>query len=142
MDFVHALTYLYVTATLLATSVAERWQWYVPWMMLVWQGRVGEVIADMETRLQRLEPIPAEGRLPLSRRGLPDSSSMGESLIKEINHRVKGTEKFWDNPEGAEAILQVRAALLNDDDRLAAHIENRPGATFRRHTARKHRQAA
>jgi hypothetical protein len=35
-----------------------------------------------------------------------------ESLIKEINYRVKGTEKFWDNPEGAEAILQLRAAVL------------------------------
>ena len=46
------------------------------------------------------------------------SSSMVESLIKEVNYRVKGTEKFWDNPEGAEAILQVRAAQLSDDERL------------------------
>jgi hypothetical protein len=168
VDFVHALTYLYVTATVLATSVAERWQWYVQWMTLVWQGRVGEVIADMETRLQRLEPIPAEGRLPPTdprealrrtltylknnesrmnyaeyrKQGLPVSSSMVESLIKEINYRVKGTEKFWDNPEGAEAILQVRAAQLNDDDRLAAHIANRPGSPFRRYVTRKLAQAA
>ena len=34
-----------------------------------------------------------------------------ESLIKEVNYRVKGTEKFWDNPEGAEAILQVRGVV-------------------------------
>jgi len=45
---------------------------------------------------------------------------------------VKGTEKFWDNPEGAEAILQVRAALLSDDDRLADSIADRPGSPFRR----------
>ena len=42
------------------------------------------------------------------RAGLPVSSSMIESLIKEINFRVKGTEKFWNRPEGAEQILQVR----------------------------------
>jgi hypothetical protein len=29
-----------------------------------------------------------------------------------------GTEKWWDNPEGAEAILQVRAAGLSEDQRL------------------------
>ncbi len=42
----------------------------------------------------------------------------GGVLIKEINYRVKGTEKFWDNPEGAEAILGQAAALLSDDDRF------------------------
>ena len=45
---------------------------------------------------------------------------------------MKGTEKYWDNPEGAEAILQVRAAALSDDERLAKHIQDRPGSAFRR----------
>jgi hypothetical protein len=76
------------------------------------------------------------------RQGLPVTSSMVESLIKEVNYRVKGTEKFWDHPEGAEAILQVRAALLSDDDRLARHIQQRPGSAFRRHHKREPRQAA
>jgi hypothetical protein len=168
VDFVHALTYLYVTATVLATSVAQRWQWYVQWMTLVWQGRVGDVIADLEARAQGLEPIPAEGGLPPTdprealrrtlsylknnqsrmdyaeyrKQGLPVSSSMVESLIKEINYRVKGTEKFWDNPEGAEAILQVRAALLSDDDRLSAHIANRPGSPYHRYASGELTQAA
>jgi hypothetical protein len=162
VDFVHALTYLYVTATVLAPSVTERWQWYVGWMTRLWQGRVREVIADLESRLQQREPIASEGSLPptdpreVLRRtlaylgnnaermkypeyrkvGLPVSSSPVESLIKEVNYRVKGTEKFWDNPEGAEAILQVRAAVLSDDDRLHAHITTRPGTPFRR-SARK-----
>ncbi len=166
VDFVHALTYLYVTATVLASSVSQRWQAYVTWMTLCWQGRVGEVIADLEARLACLEPFdgplpPTDPREALRRtltylknnasrmnypayrqQGLPVSSSMVESLIKEINYRVKGTEKFWDNPEGAEAILQVRAALLSDDDRLANHIARRPGSAIRRHTSRKSTQAA
>lgn len=167
-DFVHALTYLYVTATVLAANVAERWQWYVQWMTLLWQGRVREVIADLEERLQRLEPVPSEGQLPPTdprealrrtltylrnnegrmnygeyrKHGLPVSSSMVESLIKEINYRVKGTEKFWDNPEGAEAILQVRAALLSEDGRLPDHIANRPGSSLRRYTTTEFAQAA
>jgi hypothetical protein len=168
VDFVHALTYLYVTATVLASSVTERWQWYVAWMALLWQGRVREVIEDMEDRLQRLPPFPLEGKLPPTdprealrrtlnclknnearmnypeyrKQGLPVSSSMVESLIKEINYRVKGTEKFWDNPEGAEAILQVRAALLSDDDRLADYIASRPGRPLRPYTTTEFTQAA
>jgi hypothetical protein len=57
---------------------------------------------------------------------------MVESLIKEVNHRVKGTEKFWNRPEGAENILQVRAAALRDDDRLSQWILNRTGSYFYR----------
>lgn len=168
VDFVHALTYLYVTATVQASSVAERWQWYVGWMTLCWQGRVRTVIEDLEERLARLQPFAGEGKLPPTdprevlrrtltylknnesrmnyseyrKQGLPVSSSMVESLIKEINYRVKGTEKFWDNPEGAEAILQVRAALLSDDDRLTDHIVSRPGSAARRHSSREFAQAA
>jgi hypothetical protein len=136
-DFVHPLTYLYVTATVLAPSVLERWQCYVAWLTQCWQGRVNGVIAEMESRLESLGPYsgtdpPATDPREVLRRtitylrnnqermnypeyrkqGLPVTSSAVESLIKEFNYRVKGTEKFWDNPEGAEAILQVRAALL------------------------------
>jgi hypothetical protein len=50
---------------------------------------------------------------------------------------VKGSEKFWNDPEGAEAILQVRAAALSEDDRLARHIHNRPGHAYRRRSPAK-----
>ena len=35
-------------------------------------------------------------------------------------------------PRGAEAILQVRAAALCDDDRLVKHMETRLGHPFTR----------
>lgn len=57
--------------------------------------------------------------------GLPVSSSLVESLVKQINHRVKGTEQFW-NDGGLEAILQVRAAYLSEDDRAEKFHERRP----------------
>ena len=71
------------------------------------------------------------------RQGLPISTSMIESLIKEINYRVKGTEKFWNRPQGAEQILQIRAAALSDDDRLSQWILNRPGSLFHRASTNK-----
>jgi hypothetical protein len=39
-----------------------------------------------------------------------------ESTINQINHRMKGTEKFW-LEGGAEALLQVRTGYLSEDDR-------------------------
>jgi hypothetical protein len=53
-----------------------------------------------------------------------------ESLVKEMNQRVKGTERFWNNPEGAAAIVPVRAAALGDDERLPKHPRSRPGCPF------------
>ena len=48
--------------------------------------------------------------------GLPISSAPVESTIKQFNKRVKGTETFW-RSAALEAVLQVRAAQLCEDDR-------------------------
>ena len=64
--------------------------------------------------------------------GLPVTTAWMESLIKEMNYRVKGTEMFWNDPEGAKAILQLRAASLSDDERLVRHLRTRPGCPFTR----------
>ncbi len=47
------------------------------------------------------------------REGLPITSCYIESTIKQVNHRVKGTEKVW-SPAGGEAVLQLRADYLSD----------------------------
>jgi hypothetical protein len=167
-DFVHALTYLYVTATACASSVTERWQLYVGWMRDCWQGRVGQVIHDLQTRLEAFGPYPGTSKPPPTdpravlqrtitylgnnqsrmnypeyrKQGLPVNSSMVESLIKEVNYRVKGTEKFWNRFNGIEAILQNRAGALSDDDRLVSYIKNRPGSPFRRYKKKKAGKAA
>ena len=41
-----------------------------------------------------------------------------ESVIKQINRRVKGSEKFWSEP-GAEAILQLRADYLSETETMS-----------------------
>ena len=45
--------------------------------------------------------------------GLPVTSCHMESTIKQINRRVKGSEKFWSH-DGGEAILQLVADHLSD----------------------------
>src|SRR5262249_50875624 len=73
--------------------------------------------------------------------GLPWTSSHVESTVKLFNRRVKGSEKFWGDV-GAEAILQLRAAFLCEDDRLKRHLRTRPCSPFRTYKVRENRQAA
>ena len=78
---------------------------------------------------------------PRSRREeLPTSSGLVESLIKQFNRRVKGTEEFW-IPTQAETILQLRASCLREDERLTKHLKNRPVSPFRRFEMTKRRKA-
>ena len=55
--------------------------------------------------------------------GLPITSSHIESTIKQINRRVKGTEKFWD--QGAEPLLQLSADHISETYVLERFWANR-----------------
>jgi hypothetical protein len=160
-DFLHVLCYLYVAAWGAGADDTQRWSLYVDWLRACWQGRVQEVIAALRVWHERLgEPPEGEesdekdprclvasalgylennqGRMqyPRYRRaGLPITSSLVESLVGEFNARVKSREKFWNRPAGAEAILQLRAAVLSEDDRLARFFAQRPGNPHRRRQA-------
>jgi hypothetical protein len=159
-DFVHPLSYVYEAAKIVAP--VDPWPLYLRAATACWQGRVADFLNELRV-WQAAHPMPPGEKLPdedprsviqrtvtylennqprmdypaYRRQGLPVSTSMIESLIKEINHRVKGTEKFWNRPKGAEAILQIRAAALCDDDRLSQWILNRPGSYFYRSSTRK-----
>jgi hypothetical protein len=157
LDFTHAVSYLFTASLVLFGKTDEAWDEYARWMTLTWQGRVEEVIAELCEHQDRLgDPDDQAGdddpRERLRRvigylknnqtrmkyaeyrqAGLPTTSAWMESAVKEINYRIKGTEMFWNNPDGAEAILQVRAAALCDDNRLVRMLTHRPGqATLRR----------
>ena len=107
-----------------------------------WRAELGEppegaAESDPRALLQKtityLENNRDRMKYPEYRRaGLPVTTAWMESLAKEMNYRVKGTEMFWNGPEGAEAILQVRAAALCDDERLTRHLRTRPGCPFTR----------
>jgi hypothetical protein len=155
LDFVHAVEHVYAAARCLRNDQTELWRLHLQWTEACWQGGVREVIAQLRAEQQRIgEPPPNAAdddprkilgdtigyfennaermNYPAYRReGLPITSALMESFVKELNQRVKGTEKFWNDGASGEAILQVRAAALCDDDRLQRHMGNRPGNPFR-----------
>jgi hypothetical protein len=69
------------------------------------------------------------------RLGFPITSSLAESLVGEFNARVKSRQKYWNRPAGAEAILQLRAAVRSEDNRLERYFAQRPGNPYRRRVA-------
>jgi ribosomal protein L12E/L44/L45/RPP1/RPP2 len=157
-DFLHVLCYVYLAAWAVGSDEAQRWSIYLGWLRACWQGRVTEVIAELGVWQSRLGEPPKGEKLDAKdprrlvaealsylrnnqsrmdypryrREGLPITSSLAESLVGEFNARVKGREKFWNRPGGAEAILQLRAAVLSEDDRLARYFAQRPGNPYRR----------
>ena len=166
VDFLHVSTYIYLAATATGAVAAVVWERYLRWARACWQGRVVEVLTELRSLVQGMTP-PAEGQEPkptdpyavMSRvigylehnqtrmdyarypqQGLPITSSLVESLVKQFNHRVKGTEKFW-NESQAETILQLRAAQLSEDERLTKHLKTRPVSPFRRYESGKRRKA-
>lgn len=158
VDFIHVLGYVWQAASATGTCEREQWEQYARWLRGCWQGRVSDVLIELDAEQERIGDAPddaeaSDPRVVLARArgyvrnnaermkypeyrraGLPVTSSWVESLIKEINYRVKGTEKFW-NETGAECILAVRAAALCDDERLDKHLAARPGSPFHRRAA-------
>ena len=154
LDFVHAVERLYAAAGCLHADAEDRWKTHLRWTRACWRGHVGQVLGDLKAAQQSLGLPPRDcektdprkvfadaiGYLennasrmdyPAYRRGgLPTTSAHMESFVKELNARVKGTEKFWNDGASGEAILQLRAAALCDDDRLTRFLDNRPGHPF------------
>lgn len=143
LDFVHLLAYLYDAAHALHGADAARgWKTYVAWLRLAWSGKAGTLLTQLRAAsasLGQRKSGAAEGKRTVDeavtyvshnrermdypeyrRLGLPISSAPVESTIKQINRRVKGSEKFW-LTGGAEAMLQLRAAQLSDDDRWSTN---------------------
>jgi hypothetical protein len=166
VDFVHVLTYIYLAAKAVGGPAPAVWARYLGWAKACWQGRVAAVLEELRAGLgtmagppegQEAQPTDPyeilrvtigyltnnQGRMDYPRyrqAGLPIGSGLVESLIKQFNRRVKGTEKFW-NPTSAETILQLRAAYLSEDEQLAKHLKSRPISPFRRYQATKRRKA-
>jgi hypothetical protein len=141
LDFVHLLTYLYAAAGATAgKGTPAAWALYERWPRWAWAGEVKRLLGGLREAARRVgEPPPgcpeedprqvvadAVGYVGINRErmdypryrrlGLPIVSAAVESAVKQVNRRVKGSEKFWLRGR-AEAILQVRAAYLSEDGR-------------------------
>lgn len=138
LDFVHALCYVYHGA-IGGHLTDSSWQRYCQWAQLLWSGDCEQLLSLMNER-QREVGLPAEDEKETSptsprslladairyitnqqsrmnyakyrRDGLPITSTYIESTIKQVNRRVKGTEKFWST--NADPILQLRADAISE----------------------------
>ena len=131
LDFVHALSYIFAAA-FAGRPQGEGAEVYKRWIQAVWSGQVTSILPELEERSTELglpssECVDSDPRKLVfeslrhpknnaermrddhyRRQGLPIMTSAVESVIKMINKRVKGSEKFW-SEAGAEAILQLCA---------------------------------
>jgi hypothetical protein len=136
LDLMHALSYAYSAA--LAMQERDVFRRWAEW---IWRGEVDCVIVALQERQRAIGKPPSDAsptdpreriaraltyyeyhrsrmNYPTYRRlGLPLTSSHIESTIKQINRRVKGSEKFW-SQSTSEAILQLRGDHLCDSTPL------------------------
>jgi hypothetical protein len=127
-DLMHALSYVYAAAVSCSATIEDGWALYVSWLTMVWSGDILQVIQAME----QLQATPHDTPHDLKRAityltnnasrmkykeyrqaGLPITTSLVESTQKQINYRIKGTEKFW-RDEHLEPLLQLVADDLSD----------------------------
>lgn len=148
LDFIHAICYVFAGA-LAGRPLREGWPVYCQWAQWVWSGQVERVIEALQVRQNELG-VPQQDESEESprpkvaaalrylrnqkprmryddyrRQGLPLTSSHIESTIKQINRRVKGSEKFWSGV-GAEALLQLAADYLSETKPLTTFWKERP----------------
>ena len=152
LDFLHLVAHLYGGAqAAFGKDTKEAWEFYKKLVRRAWSGEVGSLIKLLENQIKRIGK-PRENaakedprkivastldyvlknakrmNYPQYRQwGLPISSAPVESLIKQFNQRIKGTEKFW-QPNRVEAILQSRAAYLSQDKGVEEFWKNRKSA--------------
>ena len=159
-DFIHVLTYAYAAA-MADQPASEGWRAYREWSQWIWGGQVELVIAALELRQQALgattpeTPQTAAAAIvakslgyfrnqrprmdyPRYRRlGLPITSAYVESTVKQVNRRMKGTEKFWSR--GAEGMLTLVGDHLSDTPDLENFWKSRH---LRQHGLRQYQTAA
>ena len=147
LDFVHAICYVFAAA-MAGGDTQENWERYCRWAQWLWEGNTSRIIDDLLEEQAKVG-VPtkedAEGTprqriaetlrylqnqqsrthyAEYRRRGLPITSCYIESTIKQVNRRVKGTEKFWSSV--AEEILQLTADHISETDRVQAFWRDRP----------------
>jgi hypothetical protein len=140
LDFIHLLTYLFTAARAACRKSRGAWALYVRLVTAAWAGKPNQVLALLDRAARPLGDLPPDAPPDDPRRllqdtvryvrnnrdrmdypdyrarGLPVTTCFIESLVKRFNRRVKASDKFWVQPS-LEAVLQVRAASLSEDQR-------------------------
>ena len=147
VDFVHAICYVFA-ASMAGRTKEDGWPIYLQRAQWLWEGNVNLIIEALQAEQETIGmPTKDESTTTLRyniaraltyltnqrermnypeyrRQGLPITSSHIESTIKQINKRVKGSEKFWDR--AANAILHLAADHIGSPQLLAKFWAERP----------------
>jgi hypothetical protein len=145
LDFIHAISRVF-QAAMAGRKFVDGWPVYCRWAQHLWSGRVSEILEELQQRQRELgppgkdDPATSPRRLvdealtylrnhqafvnyaEYRRQGLPITSSLMESTVKQVGRRVKGTEKFW-SEAGSDTMLQLRADYLSETDPMPAFWE-------------------
>jgi hypothetical protein len=140
LDLMHGLTYVYTGALESSPDMETCWHRYCRWITWVWQGKVESLLEELGPLVPAAtEPARRESledclgyltrnagrmRYPEYRQqGLPITTVLAESTIKQINRRMKGTEKFWH--DGGEPQLQLCCDRISQTQPLDAFWNRR-----------------
>ncbi len=140
VDLMHAIGYVYTAAIESSTDMSECWQRYCHWMPAVWRGKVADILPELECLMMATENPASRatledchtylthnaGRMRYDEyrcQGLPITTALGESKMKQMNRRMKGTEKFWHG--GGEPQLQLCCDYLSETGPLTAFWKRR-----------------
>lgn len=148
LDILHALSYSLAAARAVSKNEDAAREKYDFWAAKIWEGRVEDVINELIAYGTKLGEPPPDARnddpreiirvsrvyyenhasrmdYPRYRReGLPLTSSLMESTVKQVSRRVKGTEKYWSSA-GGEAMLRLTGEYLSDDEPMRQYWEHR-----------------
>ena len=137
LDLMHALSYSLAAARAIFNEAEQNWACYRRFATAIWQGKVDSVIAELDDHQRQLGMPPKDpsdndpreivrrarvyyrnhrGRMnypDYRKKGYPLTSSIMESTVKQINRRIKGSEKFW-STSGGESLLRLRGDYISD----------------------------
>jgi len=143
VDLMHAIAYVYTAALEGSSDMNDCWERYSRWMPAVWRGQVRDILPELNRLIAATEDPERRATLEdchtylsnnagrmrydeYRRQGLPITTALGESKIKQLNRRMKGTEKFW--REGGEPQLQLCCDYLSDTAPLTGFWRRRAAA--------------
>jgi hypothetical protein len=148
LDILHALSYSLAAARAVSSDEDAARKKYDFWAANIWEGRVDDVIDELIAYGTKLGEPPPDAHsddpreiirvsrvyyenhatrmeYPTYRRlGLPLTSSLMESTVKQVSRRVKGSEKYWSSA-GGEAMLRLCGEYLSDDEPMRDYWDYR-----------------
>ncbi len=154
VDWYHASEYLWNAASAIwGETSAERGLWARAQLDLLWEGKVEQVLVELQNWLSRGEAVEAalsyysehRGRMDYAsyrEKGLQIGSGSAESACKQlVTARLKQAGMIW-NPAGAEAVAMVRAWLLSERWEEALALRGVRRRSYRRKQADQQRESS